>query len=88
MEFSRQEYWSGLPFPSPEDLPNPGHSSTLLAPGTSFMEGNVSMDWGVGGWFQDDSNALQLLCTLFLLLLHQLHLRSLGIRFWRLGTPA
>ena len=24
MGFSRQEYWSGLPFPSPEDLPNPG----------------------------------------------------------------
>ena len=24
MEFSRQEYWSGLLFPSPEDLPNPG----------------------------------------------------------------
>ena len=24
MEFSRQEYWSGLPFPSPRDLPNPG----------------------------------------------------------------
>ena len=24
MEFSRQEYWSGLPFPSPEDLPDPG----------------------------------------------------------------
>ena len=23
-DFSRQEYWSGLPFPSPEDLPNPG----------------------------------------------------------------
>ena len=23
MEFSKQEYWSGLPFPSPEDLPNP-----------------------------------------------------------------
>ena len=22
MEFSRQEYWSGLPFPSPEDFPN------------------------------------------------------------------
>ena len=22
--FSRQEYWSGQPFPSPEDLPNPG----------------------------------------------------------------
>ena len=23
MEFSRQDYWSGLPFPPPEDLPNP-----------------------------------------------------------------
>ena len=22
--FSRQEYWSGLPFPSPGDLPSPG----------------------------------------------------------------
>ena len=24
MEFSRQEYWSGLPFPSPENLPDTG----------------------------------------------------------------
>ena len=24
MDFSRQEYWSGLPFPSPRDLPDPG----------------------------------------------------------------
>ena len=24
MGFSRQEHWSGLPFPSPEDLPDPG----------------------------------------------------------------
>ena len=24
MEFSRQEYWDGLPCPSPEDLPDPG----------------------------------------------------------------
>ena len=24
MEFSRQEYWNRLPFPSPEDLPDPG----------------------------------------------------------------
>ena len=24
MGFSRQEYWSGLPFPSPGNLPNPG----------------------------------------------------------------
>ena len=34
MGFSRQEYWSGLPFPSPRDLPNPGiepRSPTLQA---------------------------------------------------------
>ena len=24
MDFSRQEYWSGVPFPSPQDLPDPG----------------------------------------------------------------
>ena len=24
MRFSRQEYWSGVPFPSPGDLPDPG----------------------------------------------------------------
>ena len=24
LEFSRQEYWNGLPFPSPGDLPYPG----------------------------------------------------------------
>ena len=30
MEFSRQEQWSGQPFPSPEDLPNPGTEPNLL----------------------------------------------------------
>ena len=33
-EFSRQEYWSGLPFPFPRDLPDPGiepRSPTLQA---------------------------------------------------------
>ena len=29
--FSRQEYWSGLPFPLPGDLPNPGIWLTSLA---------------------------------------------------------
>ena len=31
MGFSRQEYWSGLPFPSPGDLPDPGIEPTPLA---------------------------------------------------------
>ena len=30
LEFSRQEYWSGLPFPSPGDLPHPGIKPSLL----------------------------------------------------------
>ena len=31
MGFSRQGHWSGLPFPPPEDLPNPGIKSTSPA---------------------------------------------------------
>ena len=46
-------------------------SPALLAPRTSFPEDSFSMDQGGGGgWFQDDSSALHLLCTLFLLLEH------------------
>ena len=30
MGFSRQEYWSGVPFPSPGDLSNPGIEPSLL----------------------------------------------------------
>ena len=30
MGFSRQEYWSGLPCPSPGDLPDPGVEPTSL----------------------------------------------------------
>ena len=33
MEFSRQEYWSGLPFPSPGDLPN-----LVIEPGSPALE--------------------------------------------------
>ena len=33
MEFSRQEYWSGLPFPSPGDLPNSG-----IEPGSPVLQ--------------------------------------------------
>ena len=30
MEFSRQEYWTGLPFPTPGDLPHPGTDPSCL----------------------------------------------------------
>ena len=31
VEFSRQEYWRGLPFPAPGDLPDPGIEPTSFA---------------------------------------------------------
>ena len=36
MGFSRQEYWSGLPFPSPGDLPNPG-----IKPGSPALQADT-----------------------------------------------
>ena len=33
MGFSRQEHWSGLPFPAPGDLPDPGiETASLVSP--------------------------------------------------------
>ena len=36
VEFSRQEYWSGLPFPSPGDLPKPG-----IKPGSPALQADT-----------------------------------------------
>ena len=38
MEFSRQEYWSGVPFPTPQDLPNPGIEPMSLESHTMAVE--------------------------------------------------
>ena len=41
MEVSRQEYWSGLPFPSAGDLPNPGmEPSECLLPLLAYPKGH------------------------------------------------
>ena len=52
MGFSRQEYWSGLPFPSPGDLPNPGvepGSPALEADAlTSEPPGKQASGWEIG----------------------------------------
>ena len=37
MGFSRQEYWNGLPFPSPGDLPDPGIKPWSPALQTDFL---------------------------------------------------
>ena len=43
--FPRQEYWSGLPFPSPEDLPDPGIKPTSPA--------QQAVSYIAGGFFTD-----------------------------------
>ena len=50
MGFSRQEYWSGLPFPSPGDLPNPG-----IEPRSHTFQGDALISeppgkYLFGGW--------------------------------------
>jgi len=46
MEFSRQEYWSGLPCPPPGDLPDPGIKSTsLVSPGLAGRFFTSSTTW-------------------------------------------
>ena len=47
MEFSKQEYWSRLPFPSPGDLPDPGIEpwSPALQADSSPSEPPGTMSW-------------------------------------------
>ena len=46
MEFSRQEYWSGLPLPAPEDLPNPGmEPRSFLSPALAGRLFTTSATW-------------------------------------------
>jgi len=40
MGFSRQEYWSGLPFPSPGDLPDPG-----IEPRSPALQANYRLSY-------------------------------------------
>ena len=55
MKFSRQEYWGGLPFPPPGDLPNPGikPDSPVLAGRffTTAPDGKLSLDTGTKNSF-------------------------------------
>ena len=44
MGFSRQEYWSGLPFPPPGDLPDPGMElMSLTSPALAGGPGSVPL---------------------------------------------
>ena len=59
MKISRQEYWTGLPFPTPMAFPDPG---IKLTPGLgrSPEEGNgylLQYSWGFFGGLDDKENA-------------------------------
>ena len=46
MEFSRQEYWSGLPFPTPGDLPDPGTElASLVSPALAGRFFTTGITW-------------------------------------------
>ena len=46
VEFSRQEYWNGLPFSSPEDLPDPGiEPASLRSPALAGGLFTTSATW-------------------------------------------
>ena len=57
MGFSRQEYWIGLPFPSPGDLPNPG-----TEPGSPTLQAD-SLPSELQGSSYPFTNPWQLLCS-------------------------
>ena len=71
-ELSRQKYWSGLPFPSPADLPNPGieHRSPALQadsvlsepPGKPKNTGVGSLSFLQRIYLTQESNQGLLLC--------------------------
>ena len=47
MRFSKQEYWSGLPFPSPGDLPDPWIESVFpMSPALVGKFFTTSATWG------------------------------------------
>ena len=48
MGFSRLEYWSGLPFPSPGDLPDPGIISLVISlKAIAFPFHSSSLHWNI-----------------------------------------
>ena len=53
MEFSRQEHWRGLPFPTPGDLPNPAiELESLASPAQAggFFTTGPPGKTGIQGW--------------------------------------
>ena len=61
MELSRQQYWNGLPFPSPGDLPNPG-----VEPGSPALQADALPSEPPGKPYQEPGTR----SNIFLILTH------------------
>ena len=64
MDFSRQEYWIGLPFPSPGDLPNPGIKPASPASAGRFFATSATWeapkrDVGLPQWLSGEESICQ-----------------------------
>ena len=75
MEFSRQDYWSGLPFPPPGDLPNPGIKPA--SPGSPTLQADV-LPLSYQG--SSSTSSSQVAFSLKKLLLKVLHLKIDSLR--------
>ena len=63
MDFSRQDYWSGLPCPPPEGLPNPGIKPVfLMSPAVVGRSFTTSVTWSLGLCLHLSSLSLAFLC--------------------------
>ena len=63
MGFSRQEYWSQLPFPSPEDLPDPGIGPVSLTfPVSAGRIFTTSATWEAPAAAAKSLQSCQILC--------------------------
>ena len=60
MRFPRQEYWSGLPFPSPGDLPNPGIE--LRSP--AWQAESLPLSYQEDCWGSKSTSATNQLCEM------------------------
>ena len=58
MEFSRQEYWSGLPFPSPGDLSDP-----RIEPRSPALQADSLLSEPPGKLYLNNNYKLFLMCT-------------------------
>ena len=94
MEFSRPEYWSGLPFPPPGDLPNPGikpRSPSSKADSLPAEPQEKSRNTGVGSlallqgiFLTQESNQGFLHCRWILYQKYTIGL-CLGVKSWEMS---